>query len=40
MARVVVSAVAQADVAAIVRDLTEKAGRNVAAEYATALVAL
>ena len=40
MARVVVSTVAQADTAAILRDLATKAGRDVAADYAASLEAL
>ena len=37
MARLVVSTVAQADTAAILRDLAKKAGRDVAADYAASL---
>ena len=40
MARVVVSALAQADTAAILRDLFEKAGLRVAADYAASFEAL
>ncbi|MGD1037787.1 MAG: type II toxin-antitoxin system RelE/ParE family toxin [Roseiarcus sp.] len=40
MARVVVSLLAQADTAAIVNDLTRKAGHNVAAKYAASFEAL
>jgi plasmid stabilization system protein ParE len=39
MARVVVSTVAQADTAAILRDLATKAGREVTADYAASLEA-
>ena len=40
MARVVVSTVAQADTAAVLRDLAAKAGHSVAADYAASLEAL
>jgi toxin ParE1/3/4 len=40
MARVVVSLLAQADTAAIVIDLTDKAGHRVAVEYAASFEAL
>ena len=40
MARVVVSTVAQADTATILRDLATKAGLGVAADYAASLEAL
>ena len=40
MARVVVSTVAQADTAVILRDLAAKAGHSVAADYAASLEAL
>lgn len=40
MARIVVSLAAQADAATIIRDLSEKAGYSVAAEYAASFEAL
>lgn len=40
MARVVISLVAQADTATILRDLAAKAGRGVAADYAASFEAL
>ena len=40
MARVVISTVAQADTASILRDLAAKAGRQVAADYASSFETL
>jgi len=40
MARVVISTVAQADTAAILRDLVAKAGHGVAVDYAASIEAL